>query len=376
MFLDAARAATDPRIMSLRMLNDVVMLRDIHAYCPLCGRGFAKVASNNEHVFPQWLQHHHNLWNRELKLPNFIGRKYKNIKVKVCVTCNNIRFGQLETCISQLARAPDAYAAMGELDNHDLAIWLGKIVWLLCRKSNASVDPKTLSLAKPDQVLPNDMIRGTIYLGMMQRAFAMRKEMVACYRGDPPIPEFFYDVPYSLYRFKIDTRDPRTERFDFRDNVAVLGAALRTGKFGIVCLFDGGLHRRFRSHWLHFLVNKALHPHQFNEVVGRIFYDQTVLDDQANQITYYWNRPVNAVVAVTSTSRNYDPYRQENHDLQECARFIARYVGADPASLLSKNGKTVLSALMIKNGGFRRYPSTGTSTFPSLSHEDAVSDRR
>lgn len=343
--------------MSLRMIADVLKLRDIESYCPTCGRAFTKVASDSEHVFPQWLQHHHNLWTRALKLPNFIGRKYKGIKVKLCVACNNIRFGQIESRISRLACTPNSYAALQAADDDDIAIWLGKIFWLLCRKSHASTDPKSLSFPQPEQIVPGDIIRGTTYLGMMQRAFAMKKCMYACYRGDPPLPEYSYGPPYSLYRFRIDTRDAKTETFDFKDNVAILGAALRTGTFGVICVFDGGLHHRFRSHWLHFLADKALHPHQFNEVVGRIFYDQTVLDPDATEVTYFWNRPLNAVIAMTHTSRNYNPYLQANHNISESARFIAHYVGGDPSTLLSKNKKSVLTSLQNRNGRFRVYPA-------------------
>jgi hypothetical protein len=347
--------------MSLRMLNDVLKLRDLHDYCPLCGRAFGKVASNDEHVFPRWLQHHHNLWTRELKLPNFIGRRYKSIKVKVCVACNNIRFGQLEMRISRLVCTPDPYESLRNLDDDDVVIWLGKMFWLLCRKSNASVNPKSLSLAKPEEVVSNDVIRGTTYLGMMERAFAMKKGMYACYRSDPPIPEYFYGEPYSLYRFRIDTRDARTEAFDFKDNVAVLGASLRTGTFGMVCVFDGGMHRRFRSHWLDFLTDKALHPPQFNEVIGRIFYDQTVLNQEANQVTYFWNRQLRSVVAMTFTPRSYNPYLQKNHDVKESAHFIARYVGADPSALLSRDGRHLLTSLQNRNGRFYPYPINAPS---------------
>jgi hypothetical protein len=245
---------------------------------------------------------------------------------------------------------------MSSVDDDDLAIWLGKIFWLLCRKSNASIDPKTCALSTPDKVIPDDTIRGTTFLGFVERTFAVRKGMYSCYGSDPPIPEFFYGPPYSLYRFKIDTRDSALEMFDFKDNPVVLGVAMRTGNFGVICVYDGGLHRDFRSQWLHFLTGKSLHPQQFNEVVGRVFYDQTVLDPEANEITYYWNRPLKAIVAVTQTPRRYNPYLKKNYDASRCAQFVARFVNAEPSALLSKDGKHVLSGLTDKTGKFRRYP--------------------
>jgi hypothetical protein len=87
---------------------------------------------------------------------------------------------------------------------------------------------------------------GIAYLGMIERAYAMRKDMHSCYLTDPPFPEFFYGPPYSLYVVEIDTRDTRFEAFDFFDNLITLGAALRTGNLGLICAFDGGVHRQFR----------------------------------------------------------------------------------------------------------------------------------
>lgn len=82
---------------------------------------------------------------------------------------------------------------------------------------------------------------------MIQRAFATNKGMVSCYAGDPAFAEFFYAEPYSLYRFRIDPADSCFEAFDFFDNPAILGVGFRTGTLGVICLFDSGLHRRFRA---------------------------------------------------------------------------------------------------------------------------------
>jgi hypothetical protein len=107
--------------------------------------------------------------------------------------------------------------------------------------------------------------------------------MVCCYSSDPPVPEFFYEAPYSLYRFRIDTRDDRFEAFDFTDSPTVLGLSFRSHTLGAICLFDGGLHRHFRRPWYDFLAAEALHPIQFAEVTARMMYDGTVLDDDAKR---------------------------------------------------------------------------------------------
>ena len=66
----------------------------------------------------------------------------------------------------------------------------------------------------------------------------------------------------------------------------------------MIYLFDGGAHRRFcGGDRFAYLDGQKLHPLQFSELVARIFYDQTVLDPAACQVTYLWNRDANAVIA-------------------------------------------------------------------------------
>jgi hypothetical protein len=57
---------------------------------------------------------------------------------------------------------------------------------------------------------------------------------MCCYSSDPPVPELFYGAPYSLYRFRIDTRDDRFEAFDFTDSPMVLGVSFRTHTLGVI----------------------------------------------------------------------------------------------------------------------------------------------
>ena len=90
-----------------------------------------------------------------------------------------------------------------------LAIWLGKILWLLCRKGHASQDYRTRDDLVSNRIVPQVLMPGLTYLGMIERAYAMRKNMYSCYLTDPPLPEFFYGRPYSLYVVEIDTRDAR-----------------------------------------------------------------------------------------------------------------------------------------------------------------------
>lgn len=357
--------------MSLRMISEVLKARAVSTHCALCGRSFARFPSNEEHIFPKWLQHHHNLWTRRLNIPNFIGKRYDTIKLVICERCNNKTYGSLEARLSPVLTDADPFAFAAHIDDDDLAFWLGKIFWLLIRKSHSVVDFRTRDLPEPDRIVPNDIMPGTLYLGMIQRAFATGKAMVSCYAGDPPFPEFFYAEPYSLYRFRIDPADHRFEPFDFFDNPVTLGVGLRTGTLGMICLFDGGLHRRFRRPMSDFLTGHALHPVQFAELAARMFYDSTVLHDDAMRVTYYWNKKLNAVVSQMHTPRNFDPYLAERHDPARLAAFIGRHTFNDPKQILQPDGRTV-SCLHDKNGDFLPFAVTDEEIQAARTNPDQI----
>lgn len=337
------------------MISDVLKPRDVSTHCALCGRSFARFPSDEEHIFPKWLQHHHNLWTRQLNIPNFIGKRYNSVKLRICQRCNNKTYGALETYLSPLLTDSDSFSAAAQI----------------IRKSQSAVDFRTRDLPEPSRIIPDDVMPGTLYLGMIERAFATNKGMVSCYAGDPPFPEFFYGVPYSLYRFRIDTADSRFEAFDFFDNPATLGVGFRTGTLGVICLFDGGLHRRFRSQMWNFLAGHELHPVQFAEVAATMFYGSTVLHDDAMRVTYYWNRELNAVVSQLHTPRNFDPYLVERHDPARLAAFIGRHTNNDPEQILQPNGRTV-TCLHDKNGDFLPFAVTDEEVQAARADPDQI----
>lgn len=339
------------------MLNDVPKLRDISTHCPLCGRKFGRVAKTEEHIFPRWLQKHHKLETRKLTLPNFIGKTYNSVKIDICEKCNHIQYGRLEAEMSRRVCSDNAYAAIQELDPELLAIWLGKIFWLLCRKGHAYQDYRTRNDTVPENIVPDAIMDGIVYLGTIERAFAMRKSMYSCYLGDPPFPELFYGPPYSLYIVEIDTRDARFEAFDFTDNLVTLGAALRMGNLGLICTYDGGIHQRFRLGRFAHILSEKLHPIQFAELSARIFYDHTVLDENALRVQYFWNDNLRAVIAQNQTTRNFDPFLEEHHDPELLASYIARGTSNDPRQILRNDGR-VFTCLENHEGEFLRFAVT------------------
>jgi hypothetical protein len=343
--------------MSVRMIKDVLRARDIRSQCPLCGRDESKAHHTEEHIFPGWLQQHHDLLNRRLTIPNLIGKTYKTVKIGICARCNNETFSRLETRISRALTAPHPFVEASALDRDDVAAWIGKILWLLARKSNSVQDHRTRHKAKPEQILPSALLPGLLYTGMLLRCFARGKTMRACHVDDPSMSLRLLGPAYSLYIHEIDRRDDRFESFDFMDNTLIAGAAIRSGDVGMICLFDGGLHARFLSGRYGYLDGHPLHPMQFNELTARIFYDQTLLDPQACRVAYYWNKPLNAIFAQTSGSPDLGPYRRDLHDPALLARMLGFYTYQEPKDLLFDGGRT-FTALQRPGGSFMPFAVT------------------
>jgi hypothetical protein len=315
--------------MSVRMIKDVLRARDIEGHCPLCGRKKAKASHTDEHIFPLWLQHHHNLLNCRLTIPNLIGRKYKAVKIGICDRCNNKTFSRLEGRISRALTSSHPFVEANGLDRNEVAAWIGKIIWLLARKSHSDRDPRTRHKARPEGVLPSLLLSRLLYAGMLVRCLARSKKMLACH-ADQLTPLRVFGPPYSLYFHEIDLRDERFESFDFMDNPVAAGAAIRSGNVGMICLFDGGLHRSFLSARYAYLDGHPLHPMQFNELAARIFYDQTLLDPKSCRAIFYWNKSNNVVLAVTSGSPDIGPYRRDLHDPMLLASMLGYYQYAEP----------------------------------------------
>tara|TARA_R110002124_G_scaffold44422_1_gene135452 strand:+ start:9995 stop:11119 length:1125 start_codon:yes stop_codon:yes gene_type:complete len=337
------------------MLVDVLNPRDINTHCAACGRSFARFPSDEEHIFPKWLQHHHDLWTRKLNVGNYTGKQYKSAKIKLCKRCNGTTYHALETLLAPLLTSDDPFGAVSVIGDDILATWLGKIMWLLVSKSRSAIDYRTRDEAQPDSILSADQVPGTLYLGMMQRAFATKKSMATCFLYEPRDPARL-GRPFSLYRFKIDTEDERFETFDFSDSPSTLSLMFRSGNLGVVCIFDGGLHQRFQSGSYEYFADQLLHPQQFAELAARITYDQTVLDERACEVTYFWDEQLNSVIAMTRTPRFYYPYLQEHHDEERLVDIISRLTLVDPSQILRPEG--VITTLLGSDGKFAKFPVT------------------
>lgn len=343
--------------MSLRMIATASRLHDPERNCPLCGRKYGRVEKTEEHIFPLWLQRRHKLLTQTISIPNGITKRYNSVKLGVCKKCNNERFGALERRIASAADAkPGAFRGAESLSDAELAVWLGKIFFLISRKSGMHEDFRLRNAPEKDAILPKELHPGFGFLAVVLNAWALGKGLYSCYLDDPPLPAL-YGPPFSLYRFRIDTTSTHGT-YDYSDNAVGLSAAIRFDDIGLICLFDGGLHKRWLEYRYAFIGNNPLHPVQFRELAALMYYDQSVLDPSACDVQYFWNRSLKSIVAQTLVPRSGNPYMAENHDPERLLACVSHYTGLKADSLRGDTPGEVRSTLVKHDGSFFEYPVT------------------
>src|SRR5579872_731344 len=94
--------------------------------CFICGARPGSVEFNNEHVVPQWLLRHHDLFDRRLTLTNGTTIPYSQCTVPCCLQCNEFLGATLEAPIKDVLTA--GYERTAEFlengGNWDLFVWL------------------------------------------------------------------------------------------------------------------------------------------------------------------------------------------------------------------------------------------------------------
>jgi hypothetical protein len=102
---------------------------EIQESCSFCDNP----ADTKEHVIPQWLQTHFDLWNQRIRLWNGTSIPYRQVVIPACSSCNNIRFSRLENRVQQ-----------GQAGPQELYLWALKIRFgLAVRDSTLQLDRRT-----------------------------------------------------------------------------------------------------------------------------------------------------------------------------------------------------------------------------------------
>jgi hypothetical protein len=205
-------------------------------------------------VFPQWLMSRYKLEGQPFKLLDESMATYKDLKIPCAKYINETFLEPLET---EIAAAFDiGYEAIKNLDELKLFQWAGKLLYgIIFNEVQSGIK---LQHAKGEEFnISQSIIHKFSNLHLMLQSLNL-----------PVILEAF--KPYSIFLFKVDNN---IEEFGYRDEINTLTFSLRIKDFGlIICLQDNGANRVYHREIFEKIGGNVLHPVQFEEFCGRVFY--------------------------------------------------------------------------------------------------------
>jgi hypothetical protein len=205
-------------------------------------------------VFPQWLMSRYKLEDQPFKMLDESMATYKDIKIP-CAAGVNITF--LEPLEKEIADAFETgYDAVKNLDEQKLFQWAGKLLYgIIFNEIQSGIK---LQHAQGEEFnISQSIIHKFSNLHLMLQSINL--------------PIVFEDFkPWSIFLFKVDNNP---EEFGYRDEINTLTFSLRIKDFGlIICLQDNGANKKYHQEILEKIESEMLHPIQFEEFCGRVFY--------------------------------------------------------------------------------------------------------
>jgi hypothetical protein len=205
-------------------------------------------------VFPQWLMSLYDLEEKPFKLLDESMATYKDIKLPCSATVNEVYLEPLEAEISTAFNG--GYDALKDLDELKLFQWAGKLLYgIIFNEIQAGIRQQ---FAQGEEFnISQSIIHKFSNLHLMLQSINL--------------PVFFEDFkPYSIFLFRVDNNE---QEFGYRDEINTLTFSLRIKDFGlIICFQDNGANQQYHREILDKINNQVLHPIQFEEFSGRVFY--------------------------------------------------------------------------------------------------------
>jgi hypothetical protein len=205
-------------------------------------------------VFPQWLMSLYNLEDKPFKLLDESMATYKDMKMPCSAAVNEAYLEPLEAEIA--AAFNEGYEAVKAVDELKLFQWAGKLLY---------------------GIIFNEIQSGIKQQYAQGEEFNISKSIIHKFSNlhlmlqSINLPIIFEDFqPFSLFLFKVNNNE---QEFGYRDEINTLTLALRIKDFGlIICFQDNGANRHYHREILEKIENQTLHPIQFEEFSGRVFY--------------------------------------------------------------------------------------------------------
>ena len=275
--------------------------------CSLCGKLLDEDINSKEHVFPKWLLHRFNLWDKTITMLNGTSIPYRYLTIPCCSKCNNEHLSRLESKIESAIN--QGFSHVTQVEKIHLYQWTGKIFFgLLFRELTLSLDR-----SKPEL--------GAIMTPEFLKEFRALHNFLQSIVINVEFQGFF---PGSLFIFEVDTI-PELEDFDYSDNYSGMSFFIRMGNIGIIaCLKDDEQVQKMHSGLYQAMKSKKLHPIQFDEICAIIFYQSCLMVRNGNYMGMEISENQTTVIKLPGYSLA--PVFEE-WDNKVFARFLERFWG-------------------------------------------------
>jgi hypothetical protein len=205
-------------------------------------------------VFPQWLMSRYQLEDKPFKLLDESIATYKDLKLPCTTDLNNHYLVPLE---DEMSKAFDqGYEAVKQLDDLKLFQWAAKLLYgMVFNEMQAGI--KLQHSQGEEFNISQSIIHKFSNLHLMLQTINK--------------PIFFEEFkPFSLFLFRVNNA---ADEFVYKDEINTLTFSIRVRDMGlIICLQDNGANRRYHQELLDKLGDAPLHPIQFEEFCGKVFY--------------------------------------------------------------------------------------------------------
>lgn len=204
-------------------------------------------------VFPTWMMQAFELEEKPFKLLDESFTTYKKLQLP-CALDVTLAFEDLEKRVELAMNS--GYSAVKELDQLSLFQWIAKILY-------GVVFVEIQSGMKQSVLSGEQMNFSQALVHKFKNLHTMLQSLL--------IPmEFEHRNPFTIEIFEVDNAD---DTFMYRDEINTLIFSLRMKDFAIVAtLQDNGMNSIFHEEILSKVVNRKLHPIQFEEICARYFY--------------------------------------------------------------------------------------------------------
>lgn len=204
-------------------------------------------------IFADWLCKAYQLDEKPFKMLDESFLTYADIKIP----CSENVKQEFESLENQIQEAFEkGYDAVKNLDEKLIFLWVAKMVYGIIFKEIQAAIKQQNAFAEGFNISQSLIHKfGTLH--------TMLQSLIK--------PIVFEDFkPFSIFICKVNNAE---EEFAYRDEINTLTFSLRMKDFGLlVNLQDNGANKRYHEEVWQKIEGKTLHPIQFEELCGRVFY--------------------------------------------------------------------------------------------------------